>query len=363
MLCEMARRCGAEAVATAHHRDDQAETVIFRMLRGTGFRGLCGIRPIGELEGLRFIRPMLGVSRREIEDYLRQEELAWRQDHTNADCGFARNRIRHQILPALEEESGGLVVAGLADLAQRSQCLFERIEAGIERKLPMVIQSEYPDRMDLDRSALADCSPLVAGEMIRRCLEAMEVGLRDYSSRHYQELLHAIYTGRPIRSHLPGGVECSIEEKTVSFRRTAEAEVPLPEEPISLEPGKISRFGPFDVDARLLDFDRVSYERFQKEKTIWMEWLDADKICGPIRIRARKAGDRFRPLGMKTDKKVGKFLTTARIDPDIKSRVFIVEDAEKILWAAPVRISESAKVSEETGRILQIRINLLHCDS
>jgi tRNA(Ile)-lysidine synthetase-like protein len=191
----------------------------------------------------------------------------------------------------------------------------------------------------------------------------MEVGLRDYSSRHYQELLKAIYSGGAIQSHLPGGVECSVEEMTVALCKSADTGVPLPDEPVPLEPGGVCRFGPFDINGRLLDFDPASYEQFQKEKTNWIEWLDADKIHGPIRIRARQAGDRFRPLGMKTDKKVGKFLTSAPIDPDTRNRIFIIEDAEKILWVAPVRISESAKVSEETGRILQIRINLLQCDS
>lgn len=357
MLREMAGRWGAEVAATAHHRDDQAETVIFRMLRGTGFRGLCGIRPISELEGVRFVRPMLTVSREEILDYLHQEGLSWREDHTNADCGFSRNRIRHQILPYLHKQGSGDLAADLTDLAEQCQQLFRRVDTKINTMMPDVIQCEQPDRMELDRLALADCSPVILGEILRRCLTAMEVGLRDYTARHYQELMKGIYAGDRIQLHLPGGVECAVDEKTVTFRKTADMEVPLPDEMVPLEMGGVCRFELFDIHSRLLEFDPASYERFQKEKTIWIEWLDADKIRGPIRIRTRQPGDRFQPLGMKTEKKVGKFLTTAKVDADMKNRVFIVEDAEKILWVAPARISEWVKVDPRTSRILRIQIH------
>lgn len=355
MLSRMAQQWAAQAVATAHHLGDQAETLIFRMLRGTGFRGLCGIRPVGRLEGVRFIRPMLAVSRLEIVGYLRREGLSWREDQSNADCGFARNRIRHHILPVLEKESGADLATGLGDLACQSQRLFERIETGIE-KLASVVRHRQPGRIDLDRPALAACSPLAAGEIIRRCLEEIGAGLRDYSSRHYQGLLQTIYAGRLMQQHLPAGVECFADEEVVTFRRKARTEIEQPESSVFLEQEGIFRFGPFEIRSNLLKTSPVCRIRESRSNVRWVEQLDADKIRGRILIRARKAGDRFQPLGMKADKKIGKFLTTARIDPDIKSQVFVIEDAEKILWVAPVRISEMAKVDQKTCRVLRIQI-------
>lgn len=356
MLAEMARRCGAAAVATAHQRDDQAETLIFRLMRGTSFRGLCGIRPSSELEGMKFIRPMLGVRRQRILAYCREENLPWRQDHTNVDCGFARNRIRRRLLPHLQAQARSDIVETAAALAEKCRRLLDQADAVIDRRMPEILHAEGPDVIVLKKAILPDFPPIVLGEILRRCLVELGIGLRDYTAQHYQRIMHCIYHAERMKRQLPGRAECIVDEQFVCLRKPSAEEISFPDEPVRLEADTACRFGPFEITASMLEGDSVSLERSKKEKDGWTEWLDADRISGPIRVRARRPGDRFRPLGMKAEKKVGKFLTAAKVSPVLKDKVFILEDSEKILWVAPIRICEEAKVTGQTRRILQIQV-------
>ena len=200
------------------------------------------------------------------------------------------------------------------------------------------------------------CRPVVLGEILRRCLVQLEIGLRDYTSRHYQQIMRCIYELKNLKCRLPAAVECIVDQDTVILRKTLVAEEQISDQPVPLKLGDIYRLGPFRIAYTLLHPDQVSVRRFMHGKTCWIEWLDADRIQGSLQIRIRKPGDRFRPLGMDAQKKVGKFLTSVKISKELKRQVLIVEDAEKIVWVAPVRISEDAKVTARTRRIVQLSI-------
>ncbi len=214
-LIRMARQAGCEAVATAHHRDDQAETLIHRLRRGTGFRGLAGIRPTAVLEGMRFVRPLLGVRRAEVLAYLQEGGFGWREDHTNADTQLTRNRIRHKLLPLLQAEAGGDMAERLANLAQNAEGLQRRVESAASAFVPV----RQGGRVEMDCRAAAELSPLVLGEVLRRTLEELEIGLRDYTQRHYGRMGAMIRAGRRTAAHLPGGAEFAIRRGKVIIGR------------------------------------------------------------------------------------------------------------------------------------------------
>lgn len=354
LLAEMARCWQADAVATAHQQDDQMETLIFRLLRGTSFRGLCGIRPAVWLEGVRFVRPMLTVSRGRILDYCRQKHLSWREDATNIDCGFARNRIRHRLLPFLYRQAGRQMEAELLRLAERCQSLFGKVEQQVQERFALAVLFEAEERVDLNRTALEDCSPFVLGEIIRQCLLHLKVGLRDYTARHYQTVIEGIYQGRQRRVVLPGEIECLVNEEILTFcRRKEPADLSEPE-PMVLPVGQTCQFGPWRIRLAFAEKIADGWKRPPAGPEQWTEYLDADKVRGPVRVRMRRPADRFVPLGTSRPKKVGKFLTAVKADEAFKKGVFVVEDAEKILWLAPLRLSEEVKIDVRTARILQL---------
>ena len=112
---------GCTWICTGHQKNDNAETVLQRLLRGTGFRGLAGIRPMRRVDDLRLASPLLGATRQEIVQYLRGRQLRWREDQTNVDTAYTRNYIRHRLLPLLQQEAQGCLVEELSELATSAQ--------------------------------------------------------------------------------------------------------------------------------------------------------------------------------------------------------------------------------------------------
>ena len=217
-LIRMAREAGCGAVATAHHADDQAETLVHRLVRGTGYRGLAGIRPVIKLEGMRFVRPMLGVRREAIVDYLRGHRFGWREDHTNADTQMTRNRIRHVLLPELEAQAQGDLTEAMGRLARRADALRERIDKQADVVLRETVTVRTEGRIEMELAGLAACSSAVLGEVLRQCLTELGIGLRDYTQRHYEQMESLIAAGKRTAVHLPGGAEMLIRRGRVIFK-------------------------------------------------------------------------------------------------------------------------------------------------
>ena len=120
-------------------------------------------------------------------------------------------------------------------------------------------------------------------------------------------------------------------------------------------PGKM-RFAGREIEARILPRPEVDAARIEGDKSRFIEYLDLDRVKLPIVVRTRRPGDRFQPLGMAGEKKVGKFLTTAKVPRDLREQILIFADRERIIWVCPVRISEQAKITDRTQRVLQLTI-------
>lgn len=217
-LQALANQCKAmdcDAVATAHHLDDQAETLVHRLMRGTGLRGLCGIRPASRLHGLLFLRPMLCVSRDEIGAYGRRVGLQWRDDATNDSLEPTRNRIRHILLPQLSSD-WPRVTQGLSELANQCRQMQERTETDAKAVLTKAIATQQPNRLSLHRQPLADCPPWVFYEVMREALVQLDVGLRDYTQAHFEHMRRLAAKGAG-RHQFPCGVVLRAKKKTLTI--------------------------------------------------------------------------------------------------------------------------------------------------
>lgn len=353
-LCEMAEKHGCKRIATAHHADDQAETLIHRLMRGTGFRGLCGIKPVSVVYTGAFIRPMLSVRRAEVMDYCCDNTIQWREDASNASLAFTRNRIRHRLLPALSGQQD--VSESLAVLATAAQSLQKRMEDsfGAAMKELGAGKSGF-QRIVYDRAKLQDVSAWVFYEILRMSLVTLGAGLRNYKRSHF-DAIREMLTQPRAKANFPGHIEISVEGDKVTIARTdIPISKPNPDE-VLLSPGHSAQFGPWTVSTRLLERQHVDVEQFLQTKDSQTEWFDADKVTGILIIRPRKAGDRFRPIGGKGEKKIARFLKDSQLDADTRQHAFIIQDSEKILWLVPVRMAEAAGISSETQHILEVRV-------
>jgi tRNA(Ile)-lysidine synthase len=349
-LLDIAKANDCKQVATAHQKDDNAETIIHRLTRGTGIRGLGGIWPVRNFDGIGFVRPLLCVRRDEIVEYLSKRSLKWRIDRTNDDCSYRRNFIRHRLLPALQQQCKGSIVEQLSEMSQSAQRFYSLVCSSTDKTWPQLADCTA-DNVALDLKSFLAQPPAVKVEIVRRSLTHLGGGEKDLTHRHYERVLQLAQRNiSGSRIELPEGFVVwreyenlifARQEKNPDFERYADSAVDLQ------VPGR-TKFGQYLVEAAILDAPITSCHL--------IECFDFDKIKLPLVVRSRKRGDRFVPLGLAGEKKIGKFLTDAKTPQQIRKKALVVADTEKIIWVWPIRIGEQAKVTSGTRKILQLRI-------
>jgi tRNA(Ile)-lysidine synthase len=339
-----------------------AETVLQRLARGTGFRGLAGIWPERIFDGgTKFIRPLLCVRRDEIIEYLQERNLKWRRDHTNADCAHRRNYIRHRLLPEVQRQCADSLVERLFELSNSARKFYDSVCGRADELWPDLADFDGRE-IKLDLKMFLPQTLSVQVECIRRSLACIGCGERDLARHQYEGILALAarnVTGR--KMELPGGFGVCREYGNLIFTVSRSCTVGQAPpygggEPVRLNvPGR-TRFGEFMIEATIVEVDDIGLGQIVDDKTSSVERFDLERVKLPLIVRSRRPGDRFVPLGLTSEKKIGKFLTAQRIPHRLRERVLVVADGEKIIWVWPVRMSERVKVSGQTGKILQLRI-------
>ncbi|MCX5635488.1 MAG: tRNA lysidine(34) synthetase TilS [Planctomycetota bacterium] len=358
-LLDIAKANGCNVIAAAHHKDDNAETIIQRLSRGTGFRGLCGIWPKRTFDGINFVRPLLCVTRQEIIDYLKNRNLNWRHDYTNDQCVYRRNFLRHKLIPQLQENCQTSVAEQLFDLSEGVRRFYGLTCKRAEKLWPGLADCAE-GRIALDLKMLAPEHPAVKVELVQRCLALLGCGEQNLTQEHYEKILQLTKektSGRQIE--LPDGfivryeygklvfTDCHCERSNL-ISKTAVNSIEF------AVPGQ-TRFGDYLVEAGIFDAE-MGAGKFKAGKTGFVEWFDWEKIKPPLIVRTRKDGDRFIPLGLVEEKKVGRFLIDQRVPQRIRKKVLVVADSEKIIWLWPIRMCQQAKITEKTKKILRLQI-------
>jgi tRNA(Ile)-lysidine synthase len=317
-LRSVKEREGAVAIAVAHTRDDQAETFLMRLLRGSGSVGLAAMRPrAGDL-----IRPLFGMSRLDVLQYMKKNDLVWREDPTNTDPAFLRNRVRHELLPYLEARFNPAIRETLVRTARltadEADVLDERAEA-----LWVRAGRAEGHGQSLDRAALLEAPRAVARLAVRRAL-AESGGLRGVAATHVEKILGVASSkaasGR--RLPLPG-------ERDVVFRFDRIWVVPRtpPAQPFAYAlpvPGRIELPGGLTVVAR-----NARRRLASKEMGEWSAIVETPETAGLV-VRSRRPGDRVRAHGREMSLK--RFLMAERVPADLRGRLPLVASGATVLW-------------------------------
>ena len=357
-LLDIAERQNCTCIATAHQKNDNAETIIHRLSRGTGFRGLCGIWSIKEFtKGVRFVRPLLAVSRSEILEYLNQRKINWCQDRTNLDCYYRRNFIRNCVLPALQKDCKSDIVEQISELAGAARRFYRSVCSRADTVWPDIAALEK-GRVSLDLDVLATQTPEVKVEIVRRVLAYLCCGEQDFTEQHYENILRLL-DGSKLQ--LPNRIEAHQQRTKIAFTCCLEKPIETSAaEAVQLKIPGMTEFSGLRIEAEKFDFNAAKFKSFKSEKDNFIEWFDFDKVRMPLTARFRRRGDRFLPLGMAGEKRVGKFLTNAKIPDALRRKILVVSDSEKIIWLCPVRISEQAKITAQTRTVLQLKTTETH---
>lgn len=364
-LMAIAKANGCRWIATGHHVDDNAETILQRLERGTGFRGLCGIWPVREFgNGISFFRPLLTVTRKEIEEYLKSKGLKWRTDRTNVDFRHRRNFIRYRLLPELQRGCENEISGRLRELSEAARGFYNlvcrRVEIIWAAGAVRAEEAEIKERkITLDLERVCDEAAAVKVEMFRRSLVSVGCPERNLRERHFEEILELANKKRSgKRIELPGGFEVCYEYGKLIFRRAREAieTKETAEKRVKINVPGQTKFGDYTIETWVFGSENACFEEFKRVKNEFVEWFDFDNIKGNPEVRFRQEGDRFVPLGQSSEKRVGKFLTAARVPREKREKIVVLADKEKIMWVWPIRASEASKVGNETRRIVQVKI-------
>ena len=354
-LCRIADETNCRFIAAAHHKNDNAETVIHRLLRGTGFKGLAGIRPKTIINGKTFIRPLLCHGRIELEDYLKNQGIRWQSDHTNLDCRFTRNRIRHKFMPYLEKETLNPVEL-IFSLSQHCGILTANIEQSAKAAAQSCILSGENSQVTFDLNKFLSQPQPIQVELIQIALSQLNCGLQKYTSEHYKKIIDFAKSSSPEKTlNVPEKIKIKkIYDKFFVISQHQKKEEFQKEKALTIG-GKIT-FANWQIETEILSAEDFNIENIRNKKDNLIEWFDFEQIKPPLIVRLRRTGERFKPYGLDNSKRIGKFLASAKIDSEYRKAAFLVCDSEKILWLAPVRRSSEAAVTAQSRTLLQIKI-------
>jgi tRNA(Ile)-lysidine synthase len=344
---EVAARTGAHAVAVGHHADDQAETVLMRLLRGAGTSGLSGMSPKA---GGRYIRPLLCATRKEIEDYLQKRNIPFRNDGTNSDTRFLRNRIRRELLPYLKTYNPSICdrLIATAQILSADETLLETITDQAFHRLALMRN----DEIIIDIPALLSEPQGLRFRVYRKAIRAAKGNLLHMTLKHLQ-LIDDLALSRKANSHaeLPGHLKIAKCYQSLSIISSAADRHAGQPELLMEGPGVYPLQG-----NRILSITVGRPPRSWKNLSPWKACFDLDAAPFPWTVRTFRAGDRFVPLGMSGSKKLKDFFIDMKIPPQDRRTIPLIVCNGRILWIAGLRTAADARLTAGTKAVIAAEV-------
>ena len=367
--------------AVAHHMDDNAETILLNLARGTGMSGLSGMQPVSGRFGITVIRPLLCISRNDIEAFLKDEKIEYRTDSTNNEDGFARNKVRLNIIPQLNKinnrasehinEAAGAIVQAQDFIEEES------------RKACQIMLDERSDGLYIDLDRFAPLHPAVKGQVIRDAIMQMTGSLKDIGRVHIESVLELENKQTGKKAELPYGLLASRSYGNLIIRQITKDDMiagymtdyatnkqqqgngPAEEnaaEPdaYTIDPGQLpaetitySLWGDMEVTCRLVHVNPVT-RQYLIAKNEYTKAFDCAKIKGNLVLRKPEQGDVIQFSGGR--KTIRKFFVDEKIPQEERKKTIVLCDESQVMWIIGRRMSEAFKISDMTNLALQISI-------
>jgi len=384
-LARVAREVGANRIAVGHTRDDQVETILMHILRGTGITGLCGLAPCSPMvydsqgislpasplslrakrSNLLVIRPLLDITREETTSYCQEHQLEPRIDSSNRSLSFFRNRLRLQLLPLLRQYNLGLdqALLRLADIAKEDNAFIEQHASELWNE----VARQENSTIYLDRKRIASLPIALQRQLLRAAVTKVAGDTRDIEASHIEAARSLLNKPVGKRISLPHGFICQggYDELVVASTARQSQLPPCPFPPLPGEfPLKVlgkTAFPGWKVIASIVE-ERVDSPPLQgvlsTNEGAFQSHLVADfdlrKTGTELFVRQRQPGDRFQPLGMNIPKKLNEFMVDAKIPRSWRGRIPIVCSPQQIIWVAGWRIDDRVKTTEASKEILRL---------
>ncbi len=375
LLGELARENHIDRIALGHNLDDNIETFLMRIIRGSGARGLAGIRPVSG----NIIRPLINTSRQDIEDYLKANDIGYCIDSSNLEDKYTRNRIRNKLIPFIGEnfqgDAGTSIKRAIDILGQEDEYLSETASEAIKKdafiqKIPGREKAIY---IRLPLTAAGKYHRALKRRLALTALELLYGNLEDISYSNIEDILGLMGPGRGEnrRLDLPGPIIVLRIADNLHMVHTGFVQDLDPgikqhirriqgiEQEGQASAGQVIKIGGrtgikdfgLSIDARIID-DPGDYRELDDSKAV----IDYDKVRGPIRARRWSEGDRFQPLGMQGEKKLQDFFMDCRVPVNLRKEIPVFCDSEKIIWVGNMRLDHRVSITPSTREFLLLEL-------
>lgn len=355
---KLALELGCSRIAVAHNSDDNAETVLFNIFRGSGISGVRGILPVrgvkapeGSAEGsLTLIRPLLVFSRKEIEEYLCSRKQEWCTDETNLQNDYSRNKIRNVLLPMVKAELNSNASGHIGELSSQAAELEDFLKACVEKELPRCDFS-HEGEVFLEENHIRGLHSALRRALLRCCFERLSGRLKDVESRHIS-LIEEMFDREVGKSiDLPYNLKAVRRYKGVTL--------------VSCKPGEaVGAAGTAsgnDGRQTTVGLELVMREslpgKFPENPDI--QWFDAGKLQETPVIRRRQEGD-YLLIGSKGHRKsLNRFMIDSKIPVELRDEIDILAEGHHVLWVPGFRRDDSCYITEDTTRVLVAELKTL----
>lgn len=338
---------GNVKIGVAHHMNDQAETVLFNLMRGSGLKGLGGMRPVRDM----IIRPLIECSRVEIENYCKEMGINYKVDSTNESNAYSRNKIRNQLIPYLQENFNPSVVSQISRMSEGFREDLDFLDQQAQIHFEKCIKEASENRVVLNVTGLIGLHPALRKRIYLVAIKHLRKTLQGYENKHLAMLDSFIFMGTGKKISLLEGlfvekvyqeVYFSLETKKGSFW-----EYILYKEDTIIELSEIhSR-----LEVRVFNNDntiKIGENRYTK-------WFDYDKIICNLSVRNRRDGDFIYLQGSKQRKKLKDYFIDLKLPRELRGALPLIANGSEVLWIIGYRRNDASKVSLETKKILEVK--------
>lgn len=369
-LEEQRQKLNFDKIAVAHHREDQAETVLFQILRGSSLRGMGGMSPVRD----RIVRPLLGLHRQQIEQELNRLGQSWCEDSTNQDTGYSRNWIRHQLLPLLEEKGVTGAADRLTELSERMRDIAGYMEEVTRQEWERMVHWEQ-GRWELETKVFRQLHPALQSSVVMKLLEKAAGSRKDITSSHIEALKSLAWGETGKRISLPYGLQAGKDYDILWLRKLEqrEEERDRVEEEVRTWDPQLAPDQEYLLELSDGTKEKILLEKLIK-KEIWekdgrnglengvknncTKWFDYAKINGMLEFRHPQEGDYFLLDAGGHRKKLNRFMIDEKISREKRDALWVLAQGSHILWIPELgRTSAGFYVTEGTREVLRASIS------
>jgi tRNA(Ile)-lysidine synthase len=339
-LSEICYENGFDKIVAAHNQSDNTETILLNLVKGTGLDGLTGIPVKRE----NIIRPILSISREEIENYLSEHNIEYRIDSTNESSEYQRNFLRNEILPSIKRKLNPSLDNSIFNTTQILTNLKKVIDNQTAEAISKYVKIEK-DFFEIDLTIFKEYDEAIFGEILKTKVSGLFQEEFNYNDFEIVSGLKNKQVGKYVE--ISENVIAVRERDTILIKKREEDEF----NPVTIKIEESFNSEKFELRIDYADSDEVNYSNFDST-----EFIDANKIKDNFILRRWTIGDKFYPLGMRSAKKVSDFLNEQKVPANKKKKQLVLVNRNNIVWVVGLRIDNRFKVTDQTNSILKLSL-------